>query len=625
MEAEPAYGPFRISLATTTIEGITLFQDRAQMVRSAPLTELKEGENEIILAHVPSGVQEDSFLARISTQLESVGARVQEVNLRFQSFKVVDGNDKERKDAEARRDRLRQELVAKEKELVGVEDQHARYNEQRVLVHRWIEGLMAPVGPPPIAPPPPTAPMAPYQTDSTQMFELLARSDAKKCELDASIREGEQKIQQLKLEISELRSQLGEPHGSTRQPVRPPNQAPRHVVRVREAVVKVFSESKWEAPDAATEGITLELKYVQRGASWLPTYHIDVDSSDGKVLLQYFAKISQTTGEDWMEAPLSLSTGMPSLGGSIPELAPVVVDLELPPRPMPQKMLKAAARAVPMACAALDNEPMDYCEPESFRAMDSAPAAAFGFGGGQVRGMAVVEGSTAATYQVGQRANIKSDGQPHKVLIASLNLHSTTSYTIVPSKSTTAYLSAKIMNDSEYTLRPGPLLVFVDGNLVTHSHLNTTINPGEDFEQPVGADSGVKVEVRRPTKKNSERWGMLMTNKSNSQHNAKEFVVRNLKAHEVVVSLKDQVPLSETDKVKVVIIQPSEKELQAVSGTEGSSLRLDVDQDCPSTTIEADSRIITWKRKLPPNEILTLILEYQIEYPKDKALHFFSR
>eukprot|EP00958_Prasinococcus_capsulatus_P008914 scaffold877_cov362-Prasinococcus_capsulatus_cf.AAC.6 len=128
MEAEPAYGPFRISLATTTIEGITLFQDRAQMVRSAPLTELKEGENEIILAHVPSGVQEDSFLARISTQLESVGARVQEVNLRFQSFKVVDGNDKERKDAEARRDRLRQELVAKEKELVGVEDQHARYN-----------------------------------------------------------------------------------------------------------------------------------------------------------------------------------------------------------------------------------------------------------------------------------------------------------------------------------------------------------------------------------------------------------------------------------------------------------------------------------------------------------------
>ena len=36
--------------------------------------------------------------------------------------------------------------------------------------------------------------------------------------------------------------------------------------------------------------------------------------------LFYFGKIKQSTGEDWDDASLSLSTAMPSVGGTPPEL-----------------------------------------------------------------------------------------------------------------------------------------------------------------------------------------------------------------------------------------------------------------------------------------------------------------
>ena len=34
----------------------------------------------------------------------------------------------------------------------------------------------------------------------------------------------------------------------------------------------------------------------------------------------YYALIKQSTGEDWTDAKLSLSTANPSIGGSVPEL-----------------------------------------------------------------------------------------------------------------------------------------------------------------------------------------------------------------------------------------------------------------------------------------------------------------
>ena len=43
--------------------------------------------------------------------------------------------------------------------------------------------------------------------------------------------------------------------------------------------------------------------------------------------------ITQTTGDDWNDTNLSLSTAVPSVGGNVPELDVTNVRIKLPPPP----------------------------------------------------------------------------------------------------------------------------------------------------------------------------------------------------------------------------------------------------------------------------------------------------
>ncbi len=55
-------------------------------------------------------------------------------------------------------------------------------------------------------------------------------------------------------------------------------------------------------------------------ASWTPKYDIRVFGKEKKMIVNYFGMISQTTGEDWTDTKISLSTAVPSIGGNVPEL-----------------------------------------------------------------------------------------------------------------------------------------------------------------------------------------------------------------------------------------------------------------------------------------------------------------
>ncbi len=48
------------------------------------------------------------------------------------------------------------------------------------------------------------------------------------------------------------------------------------------------------------------------------------------MVINYFGVITQSTGEDWNETKLSLSTAVPSVGGNVPELNTQNVQIKQP-------------------------------------------------------------------------------------------------------------------------------------------------------------------------------------------------------------------------------------------------------------------------------------------------------
>jgi uncharacterized protein (TIGR02231 family) len=72
------------------------------------------------------------------------------------------------------------------------------------------------------------------------------------------------------------------------------------------------------------------ISYLVYNASWIPKYDIRVFNKDKSMVINYFGVITQSTGEDWNETKLSLSTAVPSVGGNVPELNTQNVQIKQP-------------------------------------------------------------------------------------------------------------------------------------------------------------------------------------------------------------------------------------------------------------------------------------------------------
>ncbi len=111
----------------------------------------------------------------------------------------------------------------------------------------------------------------------------------------------------------------------------------------------------------APSPVLLRVTYAVRGARWTPVYdaRLDTGSKERKPALELIrrAQIVQTTGEDWADVALAVSTVRTARGGSAPDLRPLIVRYPVAARPAaPRSSLSEVQRSdAPAAGAALDD------------------------------------------------------------------------------------------------------------------------------------------------------------------------------------------------------------------------------------------------------------------------------
>ena len=76
-------------------------------------------------------------------------------------------------------------------------------------------------------------------------------------------------------------------------------------------VVEAFDATKAE----------FDLSYFVSSAGWTPSYDLKVEQLNQPINLKYKASVFQSTGEDWNNIKLTLSTGDPQLGGEKPTIS----------------------------------------------------------------------------------------------------------------------------------------------------------------------------------------------------------------------------------------------------------------------------------------------------------------
>lgn len=66
--------------------------------------------------------------------------------------------------------------------------------------------------------------------------------------------------------------------------------------------------------------VDVEIEYFMPGALWRPAYEIDYDADAAKLVLRTAGLVQQSTGEDWPDVGVALSTAIPGQGIELPEL-----------------------------------------------------------------------------------------------------------------------------------------------------------------------------------------------------------------------------------------------------------------------------------------------------------------
>lgn len=277
----------------------------------------------------------------------------------------------------------------------------------------------------------------------------------------------------------------------------------------------------------------LEVSYVVSRASWTPLYDLRVNTSSNCINLAYLAEVTQSTGEDWMDVSLTLSTAKPGLGMP-PKLEPWYIDVQQQSELVRmQRIAPIRTASVAMPAGASGDSPTGETEqPEEIVAAQTIVAESR-------------EGSVV-NFKLSSGGNIPSDGAPHKTTIFNDDFPCSFEYVAVPRSLSFAYLQANVKNSANGVMLPGKANIFRDNIFVGITQLEN-VAPGQEFTLNLGIDEGLKIErdlVERQVDKK-----LIGNNRTITC--GYRIVITNLRNQEANLKLTEQLPVSRNEQIKV--------------------------------------------------------------------------
>ena len=524
-----------IKIVESQISEVTVYTDRALVTRRGTVS-LTGNERELTLASLPATLETESVRATGSgtVAVRLLGVRSETV---FSSEPVVD-----------RTAELTQQIQELEIQKREINDKIATRNIQLKFIQGLSEKSVGFL----------SSSIAKQQTGLNETGELLNFLGSNYKKYLSAIAQHEIQRRELDKQIQALQQQL-------RQVQTPHFQQSFNII----VAIEPSGSGNFE----------LEVSYVVTRALWTPLYDLRVNTTTNQINLNYLAEVNQNTGEDWTEIALTLSTAKPGMGSLPPKLEPWYIDTFHPPvkfreiapaiayRSAYTKEEESASRSIEYALAASEPEPI---EAETATAQVSR------------------EGGTVS-FQVGGNTNIPSDGTPHKVTIFSDNYPSQPKYIAVPRLVSFAYLQAIVTNPmTGATLLVGQANIFRDNTFVGTLELEN-ISPGQEFKLNLGIDEGLKIERELVERQVDKK---LISNQRRTSY-AYRLNVTNLKQVQVHLTLKEQLPVSRNEQIKVRSTLTNPKIPPGEMG------------------------ILEWEISLPPQAKQELYYQFVVEHPPE--------
>ncbi|MBO6586569.1 MAG: mucoidy inhibitor MuiA family protein [Gracilimonas sp.] len=516
-----AFPPTDSLLTTSQIDEVTVYRQQAQIQRKATLN-LKAGKNIVVFEQLTPSMNQNSIQLKADGQFT-----VLSITQRYNYFKSQQRNPQVLQ-LEQRRDSLQQEVTFLESDLNVIQ------REMRLLEST-------------------TSDVQNHELTAAELTQFLDLYRSRASKLERERISLSKKLNTERAELNKIIAQIRELSGSQRN-------------RFSEVIAEVNSEQ--------AQTLTFTLSYLVRSAGWSPSYDIRSQSVSEPLLINYKAKVFQNTGIDWDDVSLTINSGNPSAGATLPNISPTYVDfVQAYPQPAKQSMMDELVVT-------------GYAESDAAKRAEVAMEA-------QLPSVDFTQNQTSFSYKINTPYTVPSDGKAHNVEIKRAETTTDYSYSTIPKHAQHAYLIGNISDWDDLNLIAGEANIYFENSFIG----TTRINPNsfdDTLSVSLGRDEGIIVD-RNKLRDFEER--NFFGNRVREKH-AWEINIRNTKSESITITVKDQLPISGNEDIKV--------NANRLSGG----------------NLDKETGIVTWTLTLSPNSSESLRFDYQIEYPSDQRISY---
>jgi uncharacterized protein (TIGR02231 family) len=314
----------------------------------------------------------------------------------------------------------------------------------------------------------------------------------------------------------------------------------------------------------------IELSYFHQSAGWSTAYDLRVKSLTEPIELTNKGLVWQTTGEDWSQVSLRVSTGSPSRQMQPSLLSTLQLDYQL-----------LYAEMYGISSQKMDVSNMRTSAPTQKRSEISAegPIAS------------VRENLTFLEYQLAGFSTLLSTPKTTTFELDNQTIKAEYKYHVVPKRDKFAFLQAYISNWQEYNLSDGEMSIFFEGTFVGKNQFNPR-QVKDTLALSLGPD--IAVQVKRENIKEKCKTGTLFG--KSSKDVAVRIVIRNNKPNPINITILDQIPVSVQESIEIDVEQLSGGDLEKETG------------------------IITWNETINTGQSATKEIAYRVKYQKGKTI-----
>lgn len=323
----------------------------------------------------------------------------------------------------------------------------------------------------------------------------------------------------------------------------------------------------------STTDAELIVNYVVGNAGWNPLYDLRAANTKNPISLLYKAKVFQSTGENWENVRLKLSTANPTLGGVKPELNVWHLRFYEPRQYYHNDKTHGPRHGADVPSQALPREQV---------LQESTTTADF---------VQINQTSLNTEFDILLPYTIHSASKPTTVDIGRHELKSTYRYAAAPKLDPDAFLMAGTTGWADFNLLPGEANVFFEGTFVGKTFIDPQ-SVRDTLNLSLGRDK--RIAMKRVKVKDFNSHVIIGLNQKESH--GFEIEVRNNQSETIVITVEDHIPVSQNSQIEVSLIDGGGAKFSPGSGK------------------------LVWDITLRPNETRRLTYQFEVKFPKEKLI-----